>query len=69
MNTAVVRAGIVNVPVLLWSFAVLTTGSCVNACTGCSTSGRSRLRSTRAFSQSMRGSGEPLATQANTTNQ
>ena len=38
MNTAVVRAGIVNVPVLLWNFAVLTTGSCENACTGCSTS-------------------------------
>jgi hypothetical protein len=38
MNTAVVRAGIVNVPVLLANFAVLTTGSCENACTGCSTS-------------------------------
>jgi hypothetical protein len=37
MNTAVERAGILNVPVLLWNFEVLTTGSCENACTGCST--------------------------------
>ncbi len=35
MNTAVVRAGIVNVPVLRWNFDVRTTGSCENACTGC----------------------------------
>ncbi len=39
MNTAVVRGGIVNVPVLLWNFEVRTTGSCENACTGCSSSG------------------------------
>ena len=36
MNTAVVRAGIVNVPVLRWNFDVRTTGSLENACTGCS---------------------------------
>ena len=28
MNTAVVRAGIVNVPVRLWNLEVRTTGSC-----------------------------------------
>ncbi len=39
MNTAVVRAGTVNVPVLLLNFDVRTTGSCENTCTGCSTSG------------------------------
>jgi hypothetical protein len=31
MNTAVVRAGIVNVPVLLLNFEVRTTGSCESA--------------------------------------
>ena len=34
MNTAVVRGGIVNVPVLLWNFEVRTTGSCESACIG-----------------------------------
>ena len=39
MNTAVVRAGTVNVPVCHWNLDVRTTGSLESICTGCRISG------------------------------